>query len=154
MSVRRLFLLAVPMFLLAAAVCATGETAEAPGSGGAPARLAELGGGEWQLASLRWEGKEVALAPENRPTITVEGTGKVHGLATLNRYFGQMELGAGGEIHWAGPLGSTMMAGPEHLMEQEVRFLQTLQGARKATLRGGTLVLEDEGGENVLEFRR
>ena len=47
-----------------------------------------------------------------------------------------------------------MMAGPEPLMDQEAAFLQALQTARKLTLRGGRLVLEDDTGRTRLEFER
>ena len=156
MSAKRFALvtaLAVPLTLAGCAATQSGTT-DGPGRSTAPADLGALTGGEWRLASLLAGGKEVAVSSEALPTLTVEETGKVHGLATLNRYFGQMELRPGGEVRWAGPLGSTMMAGPEHLMDQEVHFLQALQAATKASLRDGALVLGDEGGQNVLEFRR
>jgi len=136
--------------------CATTHPEKASGPDGSrvPADLGALAGGEWHVTSMWVDGKEFAVASDARPTFAVAEAGKVNGLATLNRYFGQLELLPGGEIHWAGPLGSTMMAGPENLMDQEVRFLQVLQRARKASFRDGALVLEDENGQNTLEFQR
>jgi heat shock protein HslJ len=153
MGVRRSFLAVILVALLLAAGCSAPQSATTDGPS-VPADLTALVGSEWTLSSLRAEGKEVAVASEARPTFAVDETGRVNGLATLNRYFGQLELRPGGELGWAGPLGSTMMAGPEHLMDQEVRFLQTLQGVRMASLRGGVLVLQDDIGQNVMEFNR
>lgn len=108
----------------------------------------------WKLVLLVREGSEWSPAADAMPTLTIEAGGKVHGLATINRYFGQVEIGDSGRLAWSGPLGSTMMAGPEPLMEQETAFLQALQAARKIFLREGRLVLEDDAGRTRLEFER
>ncbi len=65
-----------------------------------------------------------------------------------------MAIGDAGRLEWGAPLGSTMMAGPEPLMDQETAFLQALQAARKFSLREGRLVLEDDTGRTRLEFER
>lgn len=134
----------------------TAQTARTPGPGdsGPVEAVGALAGGEWRVASLRVDGEELPVASDARPTFAVDETGKVHGLATLNRYFGRMELGPGGAVRWGGPFGSTRMAGPEHLMDHETRFLRALQGATKAFFREGALVLEDDGGENGIVLRR
>jgi heat shock protein HslJ len=116
--------------------------------------LGQIGGAEWRAVRLVVGGASVGLAAESVPTLALGMDGSVNGLATVNRYFGKLKVGEDGAVRWDGPLGSTRMAGPENLMDQEVRFLQALQGARRASLRDGTLVLEDEGGQNLIEFRR
>lgn len=151
-----LLALVAPLTWVGCAVTPTAHTARraGPGDSGAVEALENLAGGEWRVASLRADGKEFPVASEARPTFAVDETGKVHGLATLNRYFGRMELGPGGQVRWGGPFGSTRMAGPEHLMDQETRFLRALQGATKAFFREGALVLEDDGGDHGIELRR
>ena len=114
----------------------------------------EVRGASWKLVLLVREGAESTPAADAVPTLTIEEGGKVHGLATLNRYFGQVEIGDSGRLAWSAPLGSTMMAGPEPLMDQETAFLQALQATRKLSLREGRLVLEDDTGRTRLEFER
>ena len=103
---------------------------------------------------LTAEGRAAELAADHRPTLAVDETGRVRGLATLNRYFGQMEFKERGEIHWAGPLGSTPMAGPEPFMNQEAAFLSALEAVDRASLRDGRLILEDTTGQTQIEFER
>ncbi len=125
------------------------------GDGTPPGKLeAEVRGASWRLVLLVREGAESTPAADAVPTLTIEEGGKVHGLATLNRYFGQVTIGDSGHLAWSGPLGSTMMAGPEPLMDQETAFLQALQATRKLSLRDGRLVLEDDTGHTRLEFER
>ena len=116
--------------------------------------LETVAGGEWRLVGLTLEDRQVDIDPEATPTLSVEETGRIQGLATLNRYFGQLELEAEGRIRWAGPLGSTMMAGPEPLMDQETAFLKALEGARRIALSDGRLILRDEDRCTVLAFEK
>jgi heat shock protein HslJ len=116
--------------------------------------VAQIAGAEWRAARLTVEGKNVELAADHRPTFAVDETGRVQGLAALNRYFGELELEESGEIRWAGPLGSTRMAGPEPLMDQENAFLHALQSVARGSLRDGRLILEDTAGQNWIEFER
>jgi heat shock protein HslJ len=47
---------------------------------------------------------------------------------------------------------STMMAGPEPLMELAFRYLELLQAAHTWSLEDGQLMLEDAGGATTLRF--
>jgi len=144
-----------PKSLLSAAILVLLAVSAGAGDGTPPGKLeAELGGTAWKLVRMVREGTESTLAADAVPTITIEAGGKVHGLATLNRYFGHVEIGDSGHLAWSAPLGSTMMAGPEPLMDQETAFLQALQATRKMSLREGRLVLEDDTGRTRLEFER
>ena len=78
--------------------------------------------------------------------------GRVQGLATLNRYFGQMVSDKYCTFRWEGPLGSTMMSGPENLMNQESAFLNALEKARSISIWDSRLVLQDDTGGSALEF--
>ncbi len=120
----------------------------------APGFLAGIAGIEWKLVRLVVDGKDLPLAADAVPTFVPEITGKVQGLATLNRYFGQVVFDRGGRLHWSGPFGSTMMAGPEPLMHQERAFLSALGKARQAMLEGGRLVFQDGAGRVSMEFTR
>ena len=128
--------------------------ASPPEADGTAGLLPRIAGAEWRLVRLVVDGKDLALATDAVPTLAADATGKIHGLSTLNRYFGQAEFDTGGRLRWAGPFGSTRMAGPEPLMDQEQAFLGVLGKARRAELQGGRLVFQDEAGRNVLEFER
>ena len=117
-----------------------------------PASLASIADRKWTLVHLRIEGKELAPAADAAPTLAVNQEGRVSGLATINRYFGQMVVEADGRLAWLGPLGATMMAGPEEQMEQEMSFLKALQRSDRAFFRDGRLILENEAGSVILEF--
>jgi len=116
--------------------------------------LPGIAGAEWRLVRLTVDVKELPLASEGTPTLAVAGAGKVQGFASVNRYFGQAEFAEGGRLRWIGPLGSTRMAGPEPLMDQEQAFLTALERARSVALRAGRLILQDETGRTALEFER
>lgn len=113
-----------------------------------------IAGVEWRLVRLVVDGKDLALAADGVPTFTAEVTGRVHGLATLNRYFGQAMFDPEGRLHWVGSFGATMMSGPEPLMAQEQAFLGALGQARLAVLQGRRLILQDTAGRTVLEFEQ
>ena len=49
---------------------------------------------------------------------------------------------------------STMMAGPEPLMEQEQRMTAALPRVRSATIEGGTLVLRDGNGVELVRAQK
>ena len=87
--------------------------------------LSRITGTTWVLQSLVSDGAAVELL-DHRPTIRFEADGRVSGGATLNRYFGTMQIAPSGQVSWSDPLGMTRMAGPEDLMRQEDVFIKTL----------------------------
>ena len=114
--------------------------------------LSRISGYEWKLVRLAVDGKDMRLERDSLPTLAVDGNGRVQGLATLNRYFGQMVSDKYCKFRWEGPLGSTMMSGPENLMNQESAFLNALEKARRISIWDSRLVLQDESGRVALEF--
>ena len=62
----------------------------------------------------------------------------------MNRYFAGYE--AEGEALTIGPAGSTMMMGPEDLMQQEMAFLSALGTAYAFHVDGDTLEIVFDGG--------
>lgn len=115
------------------------------GCAGDPMELLE--GAEWQVDAIGGaglvEGSKVTLAFEE---------GRVAGTAGCNRYFAAVTLG--GEGLSFGPAGSTMMACPDPLMQQERKFLDALARVDGFDIdAAGTLVLT-AGGESVIGARR
>lgn len=107
--------------------------------------------GDWVLASLKNDGDVIALDAETRPTLGCMPENKVGGNATINRYFGGADIGSNGSIQWAGPgFGSTMMAGPEALMKQEVAYLAALHQSDNYRIEGEQLILTGGGGVELV----
>jgi heat shock protein HslJ len=117
-----------------------------------PAALNSLADRTWTLVYLYTEGRELFLDVDATPTLAVNKEGRVSGMATINRYFGQMTLEANGRLGWQGPLGAARMAGPQEQMEQEMSFLKGLQMSDRAFFRDGRLILKNEAGSVILEF--
>ncbi len=76
---------------------------------------------------------------------------QVAGSAGCNRYFGSYQLD-GNKLSFTGPLGSTMMACPELIMEQEMAYLRVLQLAETYEIDGDELWIYS--GDQVLVFQR
>lgn len=91
-----------------------------------------------------------AVEGDARPTFAVSADGMVSGSGPCNRYFGTAEV-RDGTIEIA-EIGATFMACATHLMEQEKTFLDTLRRAAAFRIRGGTLVLVDGAGKDILRL--
>jgi heat shock protein HslJ len=85
-------------------------------------------------------------------TITADfDESKVSGSSGVNTYFGQYKRDGSGAFS-AGPIGSTMMAGPEAAMKAEQAYVHRLDTAGSYALTGDTLVLKDADGRDSLTF--
>ena len=77
--------------------------------------------------------------PDTDVTIVIKGE-EFSGKGPVNRYFGKLI-----DNRITPPIGSTMMAGPEHLMQYEQRFLAALDSALVAGIGTDTLRLSKTG---------
>ncbi len=66
------------------------------------------------------------------PTLEIAADQKVAGTTGVNRYFGTVTMD-GDALHFS-PFGSTRMAGPPPLMEQEARFFQAMASVARCKL--------------------
>lgn len=113
------------------------------GCGGDPADL--LTNGVWQVTALG----DAALVEPERLSLNFLGQGRVAGSSGCNRLVGGFTLT--GEALRFGAMGSTMMACPEPLMEQERRMLDALEQVTRFDIGGdGTLLLIGGGPESTL----
>jgi heat shock protein HslJ len=104
-------------------------------------------------------GEEIALP--QRPAITLaflEGN-RIAGRGPINLFFGGYHLADDGRLHWAGAgdasgprFGSTMMAGPEDLMNLENKFFQALGDVSRLEIRGTAIVLENAENSTTMLF--
>jgi heat shock protein HslJ len=126
---------ATVMAVIAVAGCSSGEQQPA------------LEGTSWKLSgwaeSFSWPADV---------TITADfDESKVSGSSGVNRYFGEYKRDGDGAFS-AGPIGSTMMAGPEAAMKAEQAYVHRLEAARSYAVTGDTLVLKGADGKDSLTF--
>ena len=116
----------------------------------APDQLSERRGIEHRLVKLTVAGEEIALPQRPAITLTFLQGNRVAGVGPVNLFFGGYHLADDGTLHWAGAgdelgsrFGSTMMAGPEDLMNLEKQFFQALGAVSRLEIRGTAIVLEN-----------
>lgn len=113
--------------------------------------LARIAGMQWILQKMTIDGKEYKLSGK-KPFIKFENNGKVSGFASINRFFGSMEIDDQGSVKWTAPFGSTRMAGPPELMEQEKSFLNALQKTESFSVERIYLYIQASDGQTKLIF--
>ena len=93
-----------------------------------------IAGIQWILQEMTVEDSNYPLAGE-RPFVKFETDGKINGFASVNRFFGSVQVDDKGLLKWS-PMGSTRMAGPEELMNQEDAFLKALPKTEQLSVKG------------------
>jgi heat shock protein HslJ len=107
-----------------------------------------LAGTEWLLEDLGGAG----VIENVQATLTFPEAGKTVGNGSCNRFFGPAEI-TGSTIE-LGPLGSTRMACPEAVMNQETKYLDALQAAERFEWKDPYLLIYCKGFEKPLRFTR
>lgn len=115
------------------------------GCGGAPQSL--LIGPEWQVEDIAGGG----LIDGSHVTMGFDATGRVAGSAGCNRFFAGYSLT--GEGLAFDKAGATMMACPEALMNQERKFLTTLETVTGFDFSDDGALLLRAGGDTVIKAR-
>lgn len=118
-----------------------------------PEHLKEIVGVEWHLKHMKVNNESISLIKDTRITFSCDETGKVAGVASINRYFGSFSLKEDGEIIWSKAFGMTRMAGPPAVMDQEAKFMRTLPLTSRFYLKKGTLVVTGTDRSSLFEFR-
>jgi len=114
---------------------------------GPSAAAVSLVGPNWSLTTLG--GKSVLEG--TKLTAAFSSEDGVSGSAGCNSYFGRARAEAGRLS--VGPLGSTLMAcGRDGVMEQEARYLASLQAAASYTIQADELRLGPSAAEVTLVF--
>ncbi|MGH7674583.1 MAG: YbaY family lipoprotein [Gemmatimonadales bacterium] len=113
-----------------------------------PGATTGLLGTAWRLEDLGGAG----VIDNVEVTLEFPEAGKVAGKASCNRFFGTAEV-AGGSITLS-PLGTTRMACPEAVMNQEGKYLKALHDAERFALEGTALLVYSRGMETPLRFTR
>ena len=111
---------------------------------------ASLEGTLWALESyLNADSETVDALPESGARAEFKN-GEVTGTSGCNRFFGSYEVD--GNSISIGPLGSTLMACPPPLMDQEFGFMTSFQSAATYEISGDTLTMSNADGEVVVTF--
>jgi heat shock protein HslJ len=113
-----------------------------------PAGSFSLSGSEWLLEDLAGSG----VIDQIQATLSFPEAGKVAGNASCNRFFGPAEIS--GKNIKLGPLGSTRMACPEAVMNQETKYLNALQAAERYEWKDPYLLIYSAGFNKPLRFTR
>ena len=112
----------------------------------------EIETGSWQLEALRAEGGEME-PPLSETTIDIRFTqGEMNGSAGCNRYFGSYTLEGDEGLTVSSEIGSTQMACPPPIAEQEQLYLSLLRQVALWNLETGSLVLRHEDGRALLAY--
>jgi heat shock protein HslJ len=128
----------------AAPVAATAAAAEAVKK----AEIFNLVGTDWVLEDLAGSG----VVSNVRPTLSFPEAGKIAGNGSCNRFFGASEI-SGTSLKFTG-LGSTRMACPEPIMNQETKYLNALQAAERYEWKDPYLLIFVSGMDKPLGFTR
>jgi len=119
---------------------------ELSGCGGDPASL--LRGTEWVVEDVDGRG----IIDNSRVTLNFGSDGSLHGRASCNTYRGNYTVT--GEGLTFSKQAVTLMACAESLMDQERRFLQTLEGVQRFSIsQTGALILSGAPGKSITARR-
>jgi len=119
-----------------------------------PRGIQDIAGVEWHLKKMIADDKPIPLIKDTQTTLSWDADGKVAGVATINRYFGNFKLEENGDIVWNKAFGLTRMAGPPDLMAQEAAFMEALTHTSRMYLSGSWLTLINKNESTRLEFTR
>lgn len=108
--------------------------------------IASLVGTEWLLEDLNGTG----VMDYAQTTLNFESSDRIVGSGGCNRYFGGLTV-EDDRISF-GAIGSTRMACPPAVMDQEARFFQALSTANQIELDGPYLLVYSEGIDQPLRF--
>lgn len=102
--------------------------------------------GKWDVTSYN-NGKQAVVSVISTTSVTAEfgADGKVSGNGGINSYGGSYTTEGANAIS-VGQLNSTMMAGPQEVMDQEAAYLKALQSATKYSISGDQLEMRDDSG--------
>jgi heat shock protein HslJ len=130
------------MRILTTALAAVMLVAGCRSAGSAPS-----GSSAGSLVGTAWIAEQIdghGVLDRVQSTLTFDNPDRISGSAACNRYFGSFELG--GNTLRLKPAGTTRMACPPPVMEQETRFLAALGAVTAYRRDADRLLLVDDSG--------
>lgn len=121
----------------------------------APQGASASKGAEWRLLTWVVGGQQKPLLQDSSILISFDPSGKVAGLASVNRFTGTYSFDADGRLKWP-PAGFavTRMAGSPALMAQERAFLESLRRTSRYKVEDQQLTLASPNSSVILTFAR
>jgi heat shock protein HslJ len=113
-----------------------------------PGSLFVLGGSEWLLVDLAGGG----VLDRVQATLSFPEGNKIAGSDSCNQFFGTAEVS--GNTLKLTPLGTTRMACPEDVMNQETKYLAALRAAERYEWKYPYLLIYCKGFDKPLRFAR
>lgn len=109
------------------------------------------------LADTQWVVEDIdgrGIVDRVESSLNIDANDRVSGFGGCNRYFSDVTT-ADGTIAF-GLIGSTRMACPEAVMDQEQKFFAALGASRsfRQDTLTGLLYFQDEAGQDILRLRR
>ncbi len=116
------------------------------------ARVPEIEAGLWQLEALLVESGEMEPPLAETRVDVLFSEGELSGSTSCNRFFGSYSLDEDKQITISEEIGSTQMACPPPVSQQERLYLSLLGRAAQWSVETGSLVLRDDEGEALLAY--
>ncbi len=115
------------------------------------AQISELMNKKWALRFFGIIGSEEKPLPDTEIGIEFTADGRLHGSGGCNRYFSSYETGPGGSLTIK-QIGSTRMACPPEIMDQEMKYFRSLQSVSTFKVKQQHLQLFYGNGDPVLNY--
>jgi heat shock protein HslJ len=131
------------------------ETREQPVLNVSSIKAASTGPASFSLSNTEWLLEDLSgngVVDHARATLTFLEPGNVAGNGSCNRFFGTAEIH--GDAIKLGAMGSTRMACPEAIMNQEAKYLEELQAAERFEWKDPYLLIYCKGTDKPLRFTR
>ena len=106
---------------------------------------------QWVLQSSGVSTSEERPIPNTNISLEFTSEGRLSGSGGCNRYFGEYKVKPGNSLTIRG-IGSTRMACPPGIMDQEMRYFEALQNTSTFRLDAHRLKLIDNNGQQVLNL--
>ncbi len=115
-----------------------------------PGLIDRFGDQQLILDKLVVQGNEIAIPATISASITFAKDGKASGSGGCNRFFGNFESAAPGQVKF-GPIGATKMYCQDKMMVEDGLF-QALQKVTRYTVDNIRLILQSEDGQYMARF--
>ncbi|MEM7074295.1 MAG: YbaY family lipoprotein [Pseudomonadota bacterium] len=112
-------------------------------------------GSQPRITGLAWAAYEIggrAIAPEDPPTLTLDGQGRFGLFSGCNRFTGTATIGDG-TIAFPENFAGTLMACPENREQLQQQTLDAVRAATAFVRDGDLLALTDASGTATIRFR-
>ena len=104
----------------------------------------------WELESYGERGNLQTVIKDTKITIEFKNAeGKIAGSGGCNNYFGGYEINKN-ELITRAPIGSTMMACPEPIMDQEQEYFKLLETTETFQIQNGKLNISCSGNKMLV----